>query len=292
MKDKLIIIHGWDKAGSDSFFETVKFLKDDFDIFLIDLPGFKEKLERPYSFDDYLNYLEAQIDIILMRTYADFTRTNADKNSLPGFVPNTLPRYKPDKSGNYPGNSFGRHPDKNIESLRESASFYLLGHSFGGALSMLYALKHPEKIKKLILYNAAIIRRKKIKRLISLFIAKIFKLLTKIIPEKFLYFPKKTYYKFIIKSYDYLKADENLKKTLANIVSKDLTNFAQNLKVKTILLWGKYDKITPLKNGLILKNLIPDSELVIFNGGHSFHKENPEEFAKILKQIIKDTNEQ
>jgi pimeloyl-ACP methyl ester carboxylesterase len=79
MKDRLIIIHGWTKEGSDSFSETVKFLKDTFEIYLIDLPGFKKTLERPYSFDDYLNYLETQINTILTRTYADFTRTDADK---------------------------------------------------------------------------------------------------------------------------------------------------------------------------------------------------------------------
>jgi pimeloyl-ACP methyl ester carboxylesterase len=235
MKPVLIMIHGWTKEGSDSFSETVKFLKDDFEINLIDLPGFKKPLERPYSFDDYLNYLEAQI--------------NLDQ-------------------------------------------FSLLGHSFGGALAMLYALKHPEKIQKLILYNPAIIREKNLKIKISLFIAKIFKFLEKIIPEKFFYFPKKAYYRFIVKSYDYFNADENLKKTFSNIVKIDLRNLVKDLKVKTILLWSKNDKFTPLRHGKILKNLIPGAELIVIDGGHSFHKEKPEEFAKILKQIIKDTNRQ
>jgi pimeloyl-ACP methyl ester carboxylesterase len=285
MKDKLIIIHGWTKQGSDSFSETVKFLKDDFEIHLIDLPGFKKTLERPYSFDDYLNYLETQINTILTRTYVD-------KNDSPGFKPDTLPGYKPDTSGEHPGNSSGRHPGKNIESLRESASFSLLGHSFGGALAMLYALKHPEKIQKLILYNPAIIREKNLKIKISLFIAKIFKFLEKIIPEKFFYFPKKAYYRFIVKSYDYFNADENLKKTFSNIVKIDLRNLVKDLKVKTILLWSKNDKFTPLRHGEILKNLISDSQLILLDGGHSFHKEKPEEFAKILKRIIKDKNRQ
>jgi pimeloyl-ACP methyl ester carboxylesterase len=233
MKSILIMIHGWTKEGIDSFSETVKFLKDTFEIYLIDLPGFKKPLERPYSFDDYLNYLETQI--------------NLDQ-------------------------------------------FYLLGHSFGGALAMLYALKHPEKIKKLILYNPAIIREKNLKIKISLFLSKIFKFLAKIIPEKFFYFSKKAYYRFIVKSYDYFNADENLKKTFSNIVKVDLKDFAKNLKVKTILLWSKNDKFTPLRHGKILKNLISDSQLILLDGGHSFHKEKPEEFAKILKQIIKDAN--
>jgi glycine/serine hydroxymethyltransferase len=74
------------------------------------------------------------------RTNADSTRTNADKINLPGFSPDTIPgykpdvsenspglrpdkipRFKPDVSGKHPGNSSGRHPGKNIESLRKYA---------------------------------------------------------------------------------------------------------------------------------------------------------------------------
>jgi pimeloyl-ACP methyl ester carboxylesterase len=231
MKPVLIMIHGWTKEGSDSFSETVKFLKDDFEINLINLPGFKKTLERPYTFDDYLNYLETQI--------------NLDQ-------------------------------------------FYLLGHSFGGALAMLYALKHPEKIKKLILYNPAIIREKNLKIKISLFLSKIFKFLEKIIPKKIFYFIKKAYYKFVIKSYDYFNADENLKKTFSNIVEVNLKDLAKNLKVKTVLLWSKNDKFTPLKHGKILKNLISDSQLILLDGDHSFHKAKPEEFAKILKEVLQN----
>jgi pimeloyl-ACP methyl ester carboxylesterase len=227
MKEKLVIIHGWG-VKKDQWNEAIKYL-DDFEVILLDIPGFDLELERPFNFDDYLNFLEKEIN-------------------------------------------FGQ--------------FYLLGHSFGGALAMLYTLKHPEKIKKLILYNAAIIRDKKLKRKISVFISKIFKFLEKIFPEKLLYLPKKAYYKFIIKSYDYLMANENLKKTFINIINTDLKDLPKNLKVETILLWGKYDKTTPLKHGEILKNLIPNSKLIVLEGGHNVHVKNPEEFAQKLKGAL------
>jgi O-6-methylguanine DNA methyltransferase len=94
-----------------------------------------------------------KISVILnTRTYADYTRTNADKRNLPGFSPDTIPGYKPgisenspglrpdkltgfkpDISGNHPGNISGRYPGKllsnisgnhpvNNVSLRKSAS--------------------------------------------------------------------------------------------------------------------------------------------------------------------------
>jgi hypothetical protein len=50
--------------------------------------------------------------LTLTLIYADFTRTNADKNNLPGFKPDKLPGYKPDISGKNQGNKSGKYPGK------------------------------------------------------------------------------------------------------------------------------------------------------------------------------------
>lgn len=229
MVEKLIILPGW-RERIESFDSLINILKEEIEIVVIPLPGFQEKLERPYTFEDYLNYLEEKL--------------------------------------------------KNLEN------FYLMGHSFGGALAMLYALNHPQKIKKLILYNSAVIREKTFKKRLILFLAKILKPLEKIFPQKISFLFKKIFYRFFVKSYDYFLVDENLKKTFANI-NQDLREKAKELKVKTILLWGKNDKATPLKQALILKNLIPDSELIVLKGGHNLHQENLEEFVKNIKNVVK-----
>lgn len=229
MNEKLIILPGW-REKPESFDSVINILiKEKIEVYAISLPGFNEKLDKPYTFDDYLNYLE--------------------------------------------------------EKLNNFETFYLMGHSFGGALSMLYALKNPQKIKKLILYNAAIIREKTLKKKIISFLAKTLKPLEKIFPQKLSLFLKKIFYRFIVKSYDYFLVDENLKKTFANI-NQDLREKAKFLSVKTILIWGKDDKITPLTHALTLKNIIKDSKLITIEGNHSPHKENAEKFAKILKEII------
>lgn len=225
MKENLVIIHGWGKK--ESWKEALDYFSK-FDIYLLDLPGFEIPLEKPFTFEDYLNYLEKEIKL---------------KN------------------------------------------FFLLGHSFGGALAMLYALKYPSKIKTLILYNPAIIRKENLKTKISSLLARIFKILEKILPQKISYLLKKSYYKFIVKSYDYFLAEERLKKTFENI-RIDLKDKAKELKVKTYLLWGEQDNITTLSQGKILKEVIPQAKLITFKGGHSFHKENPKEFVRILENLI------
>lgn len=227
MKKNLVIIHGWGKKESWS---DVLSLLNDSNVLLLDLPGFDFALGKPYTFEDYLNYLEKNI-----------------------------------------------HFEK----------FYLLGHSFGGALAVLYSLRHPEKIEKLILYNPAIIREGTIKTKISILLSKIFKPFEKILPKKLIFLLKKLYYKYIIRSYDYFLADENLKETFKNI-RKDLRKEAEKLKVETILLWGRNDKITPLKQGKILNQIIKNSKLIVIDGGHSLHKENKENFVAKLKEIINE----
>ena len=228
MKEKLVILPGW-REKTESFNSLINILKDEFEIFVVPLPGFQEKLEKPYTFEDYLNYLE--------------------------------------------------------EKLKNFENFYLMGHSFGGALAMLYSLKNPQKIKKLILYNAAILRVKKFTQKLISFFVNILKPFEKLFPEKISFFLKKAFYRFIVGSYDYFLVDENLKKTFINI-NQDLREKAKELNIKTVLLWGKNDKITPLKHALVLKSLIKDCELITLDGGHSPHKENPEKFAEILREII------
>jgi pimeloyl-ACP methyl ester carboxylesterase len=229
MKEKLVILHGW-RPDLDGYYKIVDLLKDEFDVYFFPLPGFGEKLSRPYTLDDYLKFLE--------------------------------------------------------NKLQDLENFYLLGHSFGGALAMLYAIKYPTKVKTLILYNAAIFRKRKLKHKIIYLITRILKPLEKILPQKLNFIIKKIFYRFLVKSYDYFLVDDNLKQTLINI-AKDLTNDAKNVKTKTILLWGEKDRVTPLDDALVLKNLIKNSELITFDGGHSFHKTNPQKFIEILKTIIK-----
>ncbi len=223
---------------------------------LIILPGWREKIESFFEIKRLLE--EIEVEII----------------PLPGFQESLKRPY-----------TFEDYLEYIEKELQNFQNFYLLGHSFGGALSLLFSLKNPQKIKKLILYNAAIIREKTLKKKIISSLANIFKPIEKILPQKHTFFLKKIFYRFVVKSYDYFLIDENLKKTFANI-NQDLREKAKFLNIQTTLLWGKNDKITPLKHALVLKQLIKKSDLIIIEGGHNPHKENPEKFAKILKEII------
>lgn len=158
--------------------------------------------------------------------------------------------------------------------------FYLLGHSFGGAVAASLAASHKNlSIYKLFLVAAAIIRSKKTRRqLFTEKLSKIFAFL-KYIPGL-----KKIVYKFIA-SKDYEKSNGLMREVYHKIIRQDLTNILPNIKLKTILVWGDKDKMTPLGDGLIINEKLPESEIRILHGiNHGIHLYAPEILVEIIKK--------
>lgn len=190
---------------------------------------------------------------------------------LPGFSNNPEPE-KPFTLDDYVNYVKDFIEKNNLEN------FCLMGHSFGGQIACKFAYLYPEKVKFLILYNPACIRRQGLKvRLFSKF-KNIGKILFKICP-----FLQKAFYKLFTGSTYYLKFSEIMKKTMQNIIQEDLSEILPYIKTKTLIIWGEKDKITPLKNGQLINQLIPNSKLIVYkNGDHNFHQQD---FRFIIKQI-------
>jgi UDP-N-acetylmuramyl pentapeptide synthase len=209
-----------------------------------DLENYREKIKNIELPEGFLKLK------IITRTYADFTRTNADKNILPGFVPDTLPGFKPDKSGDYPGNSSGRHPGKNIESLRKSASslresaFYIFDDSYNanpkGVFDGLKFFKELEFDYKVIIFNGLLELGKETKNIYQN-LAKEFSAFDKI----------------ILTSSDFIEIFKEVLKDKVLLVknSKELEIFLQSLKFEKIGIW--------------IFNRFPERIMLKFNYGHN-----------------------
>lgn len=155
--------------------------------------------------------------------------------------------------------------------------FYLLGHSFGGAVAVKYALKHPEKVEKIFLAGAACIREKNFKRDFFLIISKMFGFLKRIsIIRKF-------FYKFILQS-DYPYTQGIMREIYLKVIKEDLSDELKNIKTPAVIIWGNKDNIVPLKFGKLINSKIENSKLCIIPGGdHDLERKMPELLAEKIK---------
>jgi pimeloyl-ACP methyl ester carboxylesterase len=162
-------------------------------------------------------------------------------------------------------------------------NFYLLGHSFGGALAVKCALKFPKKIEKLFLVGAACFRRKTIRKKIFYAVAKVFKVFSFLPGYKL---SRKGFYRFIIRKSDYPYAQGIMKDIYLKIIKEDLSSDVLPLiNTPTVIIWGEKDKIKSIKEAYLIQEKIQNSELEILpDVGHSLYWEVP---GKFVEAIIK-----
>ncbi len=173
--------------------------------------------------------------------------------------------------------------EKDQSAVRQE-KVILFGHSNGGRIAMNFAIKFPNKISKLILIDSSGIYhdeiRVKLKRKVFGTIAKTGR---KILENNF----GKNLLYFLAGENDYKDADENMKKTMVNLLASDKVLKAENISIPTIILWGEKDRITPLSDGEMLNKKIVKSKLLIVNGArHSPQFTHPQKLAEIISQNI------
>ncbi|MGA2417817.1 MAG: alpha/beta hydrolase [Candidatus Staskawiczbacteria bacterium] len=163
-------------------------------------------------------------------------------------------------------------------------NFYLLGYSFGGALAAKISVKYPQRVQKLFLVAAALVRKKTTQKNLSAKISKFIKL--------FYFLPyygffRKAVYKFIIRKSDYVYTEGIMTQTYLNAISDDISFNLPFIKVPTIIIWGDKDQSVPVENAYFANEKIKNSKLVIIPGAdHLIHKQLPEVLAgKILENI-------
>ncbi len=160
----------------------------------------------------------------------------------------------------------------------------LIGHSFGGRVSIIYASKN-ENIENVILTGAA-----------------------GIVPKKSLAFKLKVaHYKFmkaltltpLYRQYrddllnnsgsaDYKNASQVMKECLIKTVNEDLQYLMPKIEAETLLYWGENDDATPIEDGHKMNELIPNSKLKIMpNSGHYAYLENYNDFISEIVAFLK-----
>lgn len=163
----------------------------------------------------------------------------------------------------------------------------IICHSFGGRIAMTLAGYYKVNFLKIIMMDVAGIKPKKtIKLFLKEKIYKFLKLFKKMLPP----LKQEIYQQKLIKIFgsdDYQVLNPIMQTTFQNIIKKDLKCYLKNIEIKTLILWGKKDKDTPLKDAFKINKLIIKSKLIIFsNCGHFLYLDSPLVVNNVINEFL------
>ncbi len=166
---------------------------------------------------------------------------------------------------------------------------HLFGHSFGGRLALVLGAEYPQRILKMALTDSAGVRGKPSTSVqlrlrayrLALNTLKAIGLSQQ--AEKL-----RGWYSERYGSADYKAAQDVMRETFVKVVNEDLLPYAARMKVSTLLFWGDKDEDTPLWQGQLLEQTIPDAGLVVWEGaGHYSYLERLADTARVLDHFLK-----
>jgi pimeloyl-ACP methyl ester carboxylesterase len=179
-----------------------------------------------------------------------------------------------------------KHVQKFIE-LRDYKNIHLLGNSLGGHVALVHILKHPDRIKSLILTGSSGLfengmgdsypkrgDREYIKKKTQVTFYDPAMATTELVDEVF---------EITNNRIKVIKIISLAKSAIRNNLGEELNQ----IKQPTLLIWGNNDIITPPFVGQEFQKLIPNSELhFIDKCGHAPMMEVPDEFNRILDAFL------
>ena len=153
----------------------------------------------------------------------------------------------------------------------------LIGHSFGGKISICYADKY--EVSKLVLLASPYRKSDKSKSLKS----KALKALKKVPVLKMLEEPAKKFFG----STDYKNASPIMRSILVEHINTDLVDVVKKIKCPTLAIWGTNDQEVPYEDAVMLEQIMPNCGLVTYEGlTHYAYLENLNQTISVLNSFI------
>jgi len=206
-------------------------------------------------------------------------------------------------------NPEGRYSPRNYAAvLAEVVDHYIaeptsvVGHSMGGAVSLYFAGKYPEKLNKLVLVDAAGILHKvafikpisnvpkpdiRLPKFLSTKLAQLNDFTTGLIEEGAI----DSYLSELLQRSDgawklVMGETPNMNAALS-LVEEDFSEIVSNLKIETHIIWGEEDAIAPLRTAKVLNSQLINSDLATLpDVGHVPIKQQPKQFLALLDSAL------
>ena len=227
----VVLIHGLGQNGARDWGKLIPALADRYDVFALDLPGF--------GASDKGNHLYSPANFAKVIEAAVGTRV-------------------------------GR-------------PFVLFGHSMGGAVSLAYTAAYPQRVSRLVLVDmAGVLQRSVYAEYLSRLGAELasgvypsdapwFDSLARIVLTSVEAIPMSSDVVLGVPALRQrmLRGDSNAIAAYA-LVAHDFSRALRSVKAPTLVVWGRDDKVAPLRTGQMAAALIPGARLAVIDGtGHT-----------------------
>lgn len=87
---------------------------------------------------------------------------------------------------------------------------------------------------------------------------------------------------------DYRKASRVMQQSMVLALGTDMTDRLPHIAASTLLIFGRNDTATPLRDGQTMEKLIPDAGLVELDGGHYAFAEQFPQCRRVLDAFLKE----
>ncbi|OGG11272.1 hypothetical protein A2Z00_02180 [Candidatus Gottesmanbacteria bacterium RBG_13_45_10] len=201
---------------------------------------------------------------------------------------------------NLPGFGDSRMPSRalNLQDYVEFLHTYLgdkrikqpvlIGHSFGGRVSLKYEYMYPKSARALILTGVpgfTPVARKKLILFIAM--AKLGKVIFSLRLLRGLKDKAQEWYYYLVGAKEYYRAKGAMRETFKNVVREDLLPYMKSVRTPCLLAWGESDIITPVSIAYRMKEVIKNAQLRVVSGvDHGLPYKHPELFVTTIKPFL------
>ena len=188
--------------------------------------------------------------------------------------------------------------------------FFLIGHSMGGAIALRYSAMYPTDVKRLILADVGgVLHQYSYAKSIAFKWLKVLQRLTYgafpgLQDMPLMHDLVNTFFQNLdwlpVDVRDALRVPE-LRAVILNgnsipiasvaVSTEDFSGAIRSTYVPTLIVWGRYDLVTPIRTGKILEVRMPMAYMkVLARSAHSSMNDQPEEFNKLMLAHFSQTD--
>lgn len=168
----------------------------------------------------------------------------------------------------------------------DADSFSIIGHSFGGKIAAMFAATQPKLgLRQLVLVDSSGLPTplSPIKALQKSILGIIPDTLKDVIPLEL----KHKLLAATGSSTDHFQASEQQRLIFKRIYQEDITTQLTQITESTLIIWGANDVDTPLNQGYRFQELIPESQLLVFDeSGHFPFIDQPQQFITSIRNFV------